>query len=625
MLLKIVQPLLVICNQIGDVTGVRIVRLQIDAEPDYLLFSNAYASDKVKTYREGILYTSFARLKINKILKESIHTISLTDVQHDVNLRRLVCSRGEILKGACHIPIQAYDGKVAEAHLHAVIGSVDSGELLDIQRIYDYKGIAYTLDEFKAKETDIQLQLKRLTDRHVCHYDRNAPKSEKECCCCWMNSPACNCAMSWHNNRFVFALRFEPEVARFEASKAILQERDTQHTDITRSSTGYVYRVSSLGTKASVVVPPFCIKADIDTSDDISTWQLITHANMRHLNIQTTHLPQRADLRHLYTFDVEVRNGDIAAVLPKLMTSMPWGYGSSFILSAEDSRTTTSTIDLASWLYDSAIFNVTLGRIPWEGVQIPGAFNLSYTGTVITRSFMLVVQEPQKKYYFTYDDTATAVCTIGLGLDAMQTERILLNWKHTGYQHIAACFDNMELRAKQTQVVLNFEKAVTKYLHLDLTTEQITTVRAPYIEILEHYQRFLSAKRGDTYIYAPVNTLLICLNNASAYSDLYLYAGVKQVALVFMGDLALMNDAQRAQRLKQRFEEFGPRIHVPKGTVAKLSKIKDESIFAWVSTYYLALYPKQRYTTCTEKPLSNTLHTIETKLSILRNMFVEDL
>lgn len=623
MLLRIVQPLLMICNQLGDVVGVRVVRLHIDAQPDYMLFSNARPSDKAKKHSEELLYTSFVTLKINKIIKESIHTISLTDMQHDVNLRRLVCRKGEILKGACHLPIQAYTGTVANAQLHAVIGSVDGGRVLDIQRIYDYKGTAYTLEEFKTKEPNAQLQMKRLTERHVCCYDRHASENERECFCCWTNSPNCNCAMSCQHNRFAFVLCSEAEVRQYEASKMLVNDETAQNTEITRSSSGYVYRVSNMKGIDTVRVPSFCLKTAINTTDDTPTWKLIAHANMRHLEMETKYLPQRADLGHLYTFNIEARNGDAAVILPKLMTSAPWGYGSKFIFSMEDPFASSNEIDFASWLYDCSLFNVTLGRNPWGNVHIPGAIALSYTGTVVTRNFMLTIHEPQKKYYFTSD--GNDLCTIGLGMNAARTERILLTWRHTEYQRIAVCTSNTELCNKQTQVVLNFEKPIAKRLHLDVTTEQVTTVRAPYIEVLEYYQMFLSGKRGDTHVYSRVNTLVICLNNASAYSDLYLYEGVKNVALVFMGDLALVNEAQRAQRLKQQFEESGPRIHVPKGTIARLREIKDEQIFAWTSTYYLSMYPKQRYTSCTDKPLSNTLHTTETKLSVLRDMFVEDL
>lgn len=562
MLLRVIQPILAICDELGNIVGIRILRLTLDVDGQPTLKNG-------KNVEQDLLFTDYKTLNIKQIVQKHIHTVSMIDLRRDVIIRKRLfdtTSTVTIIRGATRLPVQTVDGAVQHKCLVAVIGTL-KGNMQGVQALYDYNGNQITPEQLCENIGGVDI--------------RWAKALYGEDCCMLFN-------LYWINNpKYVERQEYQHISTHFrcyslQAARQYIARNELLNADVKATlelgEHGAVF-VHGAVTQNEVVAAPEAVPSVRVTSiadgysypyDDIIRWQLLGHAQLRYMEITADCMPIITKLQQLYSYNVVVRVSDTPLVLPQMAAS-PCGTGSNFILRIVKPLITEDTIDFSKAIYDCSSFDVRLGGQLTRRAIIPQAHFVSYTSWVQTESFALIMQKAQHKHACV-KPKGIYTCTVGLGLDAEVTKHVLLDFSVAAYNTTICLRPTNHEKVTQANVLIRLNKK-TEMLYLqEQAAMQVSVQGADVIESME----YIPFETGCTHVYSRVKRLIVYAmykgenSMDDVISHLYLHAGVEKIVIVYIKNAIVTQQATFVPSAINEASYAALKVHVPKGNKIKM-------------------------------------------------------
>lgn len=574
MLLRVTQPILAICNRLGEITDVRILRLTLDIER-YEMW------DDIKFVGDDTLYTSFKCLSINKIVKKCVYNVSFVDLRRDAKLRSILCNTGGALCGAVNIPVQIVSGEVRNKDLYAVIGSINNGVIVSKPVVYDYTGKEYIWDELLKTNKNIKQHSSKLYCSHTPMQDWYS------CECCWINNPACcrqGRRFEYYHKCIDYTVLNEQAVHEYMARRRLMQEQDEGIL-----SGGHItkYTLAQLREGYTYTVPPVCTQVVVKGDAAVKNWRLIGHQDLRYCDMEVVTAPQAVRLEHLYHYVLDAYKSTAPLVLPQLVTAQPWGFGSLFHIEIDDPyKEFDKALDLVPILYDCSDLVLFFGPQPHGRVRIPGAGHIKYAATIDDlTTFVLTIVEKQHKYYTSAKKRGSTFVAAFWISDTSITKQMLFTLQDTDYEEMTLCLDATSCGNAKTNVLINIEKPITTQFYLSTTAMTQVQLCGAGINLLLLRQHPVQNKTGYTHIQAHVKRFLFIYEELrDSATEIFFHGGVDTLAILAVTlDTVNLTKGERA-RLQEKMSK-NLRIHIPKG-----SKVKGTAVISkgtLVSKYFI--------------------------------------
>lgn len=547
MRLKIIQPIMVLCDKLGFISGVRFVQLVVDADNvEY------YAAKRPEA---NALYTDFTAIHINAVLEKHVRTISL-EYKRDqyARVRESLCSQisyrnNRGIRGVNKAAIMKSDGTVVRSELFAAIASRDSQGKVESKAnimFFDYKGNMYTEEQLIAeydwaKAEIYQLRNSAMPSAHI------------------MNTLMCD-----EQNRYEKAMSFfapdyailQPDTGEIAAKELIGSEQET----VAYQSGRWVYEF--IKSKIALIrIPQVCSVVDIG-SVAFDTWQLIGHANIDKLYISGTTLPLFKNFEYAHEVDICVTKSEAPMQLPHV-AARPGGELSRADI-VIDMPYFEDTVNYVDQLADCHTVHVLVGEQQGKRVLLPDARQMTYTTKVCSDTFTLVFDRMHYKYGLKLCDSTTdhSRCNIGLSIDARDDKHnLLLNLQKAAYARTSIV---LGAPTYQTGTVVNTVIKLQKHAEVvQLYTERCLNehIYGDSIgELCYHAEPYGTVQTSSClHVYAHVNCLRIYLDDALLYKPIYLHGGVDEVQVILLHSPCY-------ELLKHSYAC----IHIPKGTITHI-------------------------------------------------------
>lgn len=591
--LRIMQPIMAICDKRGYIAAVRVLRLTVEIERA----TDAVAHSPFKI-RQDMCYSEFYTLQFKRIVWKSVHDVSFTDLSKDAVLRdRLYDCRG--VHGATALPVQLATGEVKNAHLLAVIGSLYMGGLLDVFGIVDYTGTMYTWDAACKRNPALEQKLYDL-------YNSDAERDD-----CWINDPHLfGYADYWHDAK-AYAMDDVAAMQRYIAGQQLMNN-SMRDVLIDRYSDGSIcYRQVRLLTD-KVVVPTFCTIACVGGGCEKTDWKFVGHNDLHKVEINADYAPTSAVLPRLHTYKINTLYSTGSLIMPEFMAANPCANGCVVQIKIKQPDL-VKDIDFSRGIYDCDRFELILGGQLFQRACVPGAQALRVEMPIKTEDAAIIVQEKRRKHYT--HNLRMGTCTVGLGIASADVKNILINMRDVDYSEAVIAIDaGRYINSIQAKAVINIEKTIKAPVFLSVVSGVTPIVRGTTIDVLQYQQRPRNKQQEQAHIYAHVKTLVYYMTEASEDTDLYMHGGVEHVVLVTTG----YNNCVSLEK--------GPHIHVRNGervklhdcTVDVLSKLS-------IRNSYLDMPPNSAYTLCKQIEVPKDSVCFVTKAAEIHKLLREDL
>lgn len=562
MLLRAIQPIMLICDELGDIAGIRILRLTLDVEGQPVLKNG-------KQVVQNLLFTDYKVLNIKQIVQKHIHTVSMIDLSHDTIIRkRLFDTNNTVttIRGAVRLPVQLANGAMLYPTLVAAIGAVN-GNMQGVQAIYDYNGNQITPEQFCE---------------NIGGVDSRWAKALYGADCCslfnlyWINNPKYTEQQEHQHISANFRCYSLQEAKQYLARNELLHTAAKARLE--QNAHGAVFVYGTVSQNERVFVPDAIPDVKITSMSegytypyaDIIRWSLVGHSRLRYIEINAECMPTMIRLQQLYSYSVAVRVNDMPLALPQL-TAAPCGKGSTFSLRIVKPLLVEDVVDFAKMIYDCTVFEVRLGGQLTSRAIIPQANYITYTSWVQTESFTLIMRKAQHKHAC-MQPKGLRTCAVGLGLDAEVTKQVLLDFSVAAYNTTICLRSTNSEKVTQANVLIRLNKK-TELLYLQEQAAMQVTVQGPEdIEVLE----YIPFETGCTHIYSHVKRLIIYAlykgDNTvdDAISHLYLHAGVDKIVVVYIKNAMVTQQAAFVPSAMRVVSYAALKLHVPQGNKIKM-------------------------------------------------------
>lgn len=594
--LRIMQPIMVICDKRGYIAAVRVLRLTVEIERA----ADAVVRSPYKL-KQDMCYSDFYTLGIKRIVWKSVHDVSFIDLSKDATLRERLYKCGGV-HGATDLPVQLATGEVKNTHLLAVIGSLYMGELMEVFGLVDYKGTMLTWDAACSCYPALEQKLYNL-------YNRDAEQDD-----CWINNPHLFGYFGyddyWHDAK-VYALDDVEAMQRYLATRQLMKS-NVRDIIVDRQSNGCIcYRQLRLPTD-SVVVPEFCTVAYVGSGCETEKWKFVGHSNLHQVEINADYAPTAAVLPRLHTYKLNTLYSIDKVPLPEFMAANPCVNGCAVQIKIKQPFLEQER-DYSQGIYDCDRFEIISGGQLFQHACVPGATNLRIEQTIKTEDLLLMVQEKRKKHYIR--NQGLGICVIGLAIASSAVRNILIKMRDVAYAETVICIDTEQyISSTQTQAVINLEKGIKTPVYLSVASGITPIVQGTAIGTLHYQQHFKSKQQEQAHIYAHVKTLIYYMADGSENVDLYMHGGVEHIILV-----------NTRYNNCTSFEK-GPRIHVRKGERFKLRACANAEIVELsIRNCFVEAPSNCAYTACKYIAISKNNVYFITNVAEIRKSLIEDL
>lgn len=547
MRLKITQPIMMTCDKLGFITGVRVVQLVVDADNvEY---------NAVKQPKPNALYADFVAIHINAVLEKHVRTISLAYKQDQyARVRERLCTRLSYRnnKGICgvnKVAVMKADGTVVRSELFAAVASRDThGKVepnADIM-FFDYKGNMRTEEQLIAEYDWAKAEIYHLRNSAI-------PSAHIMNTLVWDEQSRYGEATPFYAPDYSILQLDTREVA----AKGLL---GSEQEAVAYQFGRWIYE-DKKSEVAFVRVPQACSLVNIN-SELFDTWQLIGHDSIDELYISGTTLPLFKNFECVHKVNINVIKSESPFQLPQV-AARPGGElaRADIVISMPYFEDTVNYVDR---LADCHAVNVLIGEQQGKRVLLPDAQQMTYTTKVCSDVFALVFDKTQYKYGLKPCDSTTehSHCSIGLSIDARDAKHnLLLNLQATSYARSSIVLDAptyqkgtvvntvIKLQKNAGVVQLYTGRCLNEYIYGDSIGE-----------LCYHASAYGVVQASNClHVYAHVNCLRIYLNDALYYKQIYLHGGVAEVQVILLHSPCY-----------EMLKYSCACIHIPKGTTTHI-------------------------------------------------------
>lgn len=518
--LKVVHPLMITCNNKGDVIGIRILCLTIDAY-DYFYAKNADDTDIIP-------FSRLRTLIIKKIVKKSVRNISMLDVRRDKKYRNTVWNFKQFcLLGVSTIPVLRADGSMLNADVYAAIGDKYVTGTPREPIFFDYRGIAYTEEQLCGKYSDAAekiRQLKAYVYKPPVGIVTGLEFSNK-------------LALSWQYFHCDAKLLRTPLNDTEKREYAAYQLAPITGTELKVTPQGdYAWVCDTDACFTSITAPSFCNTVLVHTDKEGMQTLGVTE-NVARLEVNSTVLPRITGIGEVQRLCLHAVTSNQPLSRPRLISASPGGSAVAYYSVSIVEPYFEQVVDYSKDIYDTGYCCVQLGRQQSQHVFLPGAQNLRYAATLYTEAFRLTVNEARFLRYMPDLDEWFSLSTaeITLAFDACKVRLAQIDMQDSRYRRISLYFGGVGSKEEgvYTQVALPKVKGIQLLrLSTDTTVTEKITGNSLIQELEYQPAGGVYGPISSTEVHAPVDLLVYYLEPDAPQKPLYLFGGVKTICFV---------------------------------------------------------------------------------------------
>ena len=616
MLLCMIQPIAMICNRRGEMIGIRVVKVTADV-------LDKVVPDAIP----NMIYQDIRKVTIKRIVKKSVHTVSLLKTNRDVELRKRLYrdSKYGWIKGAVQLPVIRADGSVLYSHLYAVIGSKQGidGKKLGTPCVYfDYKGTMYTQEQLREHDSAAADQVFKLYG-HAHKHDVH---------CCWINSPYCNkSAYMQDKTKASLYSTLQDEQAKRDMAVHEMVQKETVSECVTLEVGEWTY-TTMVNKKALVSVPHGCSKVRVNsgTMSKEHEWRLHGTSDVANVQLRTHTMPcELSGFDVLYTYICSAMKSPVPLSMPKMRTA-PVGYGSTYAVYVS-ACTYAPLIDLSENFYDGQEFTIGVEMQPSTKLIVPQASRTKVELSLDRPQFSLQINAPQYSGVF-MSALFYSSLTVALSIDVRKTHALFIKLQDTKpTAHTVICLDSTIKVSAETQTAkatIHMGTVAVPYLTLTTASTLETTLQGTKVDILEHCTTWATGRDAITHIYAQVDTLVCVMTETLAGKEhIYLHNGVHCVIFIYT------NCAPDCRR--EICERMRPILHVPVGSkefIEEVDETKLDAATEFVVGRTLGRMPNYdstsmvtQFTKYRESSVGSWLRYTEVNKNTIKKAMIEDL
>lgn len=544
--IKVVHPLMLTCNNKGEITGIRILCLTIDAH-DYCYINNADDAGDI------IPFSRLRTLIIKKIVKKSVRNISMLDVRRDKKYRNVVWNFKQLcLLGASTIPVLRADGSMLNADVYAVIGDKFVTSTPREPIFFDYKGTAYTEEQLCSKYSDAANKIKQLKS-----YVYAPPKGIVQGLA-FSNKLTLSWSYFSCDTKLLRAPLSDVEKREYVAYQLVL----TAGTNVEVTPQGdYVWICDADNSLTSITAPSFC-NIVIVHADKESMQTIVVSENVGRLEVDSTVLSRIMGMGEVQRLCLHAFTSEQPLPRPRLLSATPGGSTVAFYNIAIVEPYFEQVVDYSKDVYDVGYCCIQLGRQQSQHVYLPEAQNLRYSATLYTGVFRLTVNAAEFLRYMPNLSEWFSLSTaeITLAFDACKVRLAQIDMQASRYRRINLYLGGIGSKEEgiYTQVTLPKIKGIQLLrLSTDTTITEDIMGSSPIQEFEYQPTGGVYGPVSSTVVHAPVCLLVYYLEPDAPQKPLYLFGGVKTICFVCMkySEDSFYGAAAR-----------NVHIHVPRGT-----------------------------------------------------------
>lgn len=536
MKITFIQPLMVECNEVGYITGVRVLQMIVEANNvSFYKEGKLITPKKQEDVPENILWSYFNELQIVKCLEKHVRTISTAVVGNRyLAVRNALCDqlhyyRKQGICGADYLPVKRADGVICHQDMITVIAKYKH-PAMDIRNaagylFFDYKGKVYTEQQLCASFDWAHDEVTRLYRYEITTHFANESRQP-----------------SMFSNPSVYKrLDYALPLKMRDAMMATL----VPHPDVNTINYGHNdIRFSQVikQEQQPCFIYEHCRMARIQVEPPVKLWQLQGHARLEHLEITGSSLPVLfKNINKLYDLDINVEHSYAPLNLPMVVMA-PGDDEPSTACIGISQPYMEEYVDYSSRICDCKMLRVYLGTQQSKRVTLPDTLWLTYTATLNIPSFMLVVNKMRREYSNASMDSDTSLldnevypgCEVGLALGKVQN--VYLDFQQSQQYLISIILRPMENNGN-TVVLAKLPKRLD-YLTLGSSVQGISeNIYGGNIEnLIYHNDIWQSDQRSDgagaLHVYAHVKRLQIYTQGELVQKPIYMHGGVDEVEII---------------------------------------------------------------------------------------------
>lgn len=604
-LIKLIHPIMIYSDTRGVAVRVRVLVFTAELETQapiahYALFNDmtAYAD------KRGIAV---------KLLSKRVQEIALTDSTQDKGIRKVLLQNASdgLLCGVTYLPISQANGVILNAEVYGLLNM----KTMDVTALHipnqvlfcDYTGALITLTDLQTIHAWSRMLSSNSLQRFLSHQCHQMIVDYG-----FANLPISN--YSTKENLIYDMTALEQDLSDEDKQQVAVMSMMTARVKLRKNKLqmyGYHYEQTGMKDGTCAVIPHFCSIVNITATTETNVWSISAVNKILALTVKGAVPAKLLGTVTVVDYTLICDRSTEPLGLPEIC-SMPEMRKGGTVGLYVSRPFYEKHVDYTHYFYDLDMLSIMLGYQQSEYVTLPCAGNLYYTVTLQREHFYAKIKPKQIKNGANMPACVSGQIKFGIAYDMNTTRSIQIDAREVEVKifalYAAHVFNERSIASTMDiQVQLN-PSVMQSILVLNVDTTSNDTVQGKHIQtLLWRKQENLNMFHGRTRIHATVDTLKVVI--AGKHAELYLYKGVKHIALAIAGGVGVSDS-----ELKEAVRKSDCKIHVPRGTISHIRYEVNSARFTGVSMRIVTPYTGD-FCGGTDTIIQRSVYDIDSKLA----------